>query len=136
MAMMLHLGPCEQDCENEAWELFFGMGLEKRQNPPDGEYCFSVPIGGGFALSISVPPDADGNRPGDGNVFPVAAETMLVYEGRFIYQNALGFGNVNLGYEDDIKRLYSTRASSSDNAKKLLAEIEFLKSVLQKAVAP
>ena len=89
-------------------------------DPPQG-FCIHIPVnrrdGRVEYLSVSVPPDAMGNRASDPEPYPVAAETALIGQGgSLIYIDDWGYSGVRRFYGE-------TRASDPDNLQRLLDEI-------------
>lgn len=72
---------------------------------PGEHFCFRIPMGDGSftQLSVSVPPDAMGNRgpPQDASPVPECIETALVGpDGRLVYIEGLGYSDIRRFYGD------------------------------------
>ena len=108
-------------CTNKASELYTELSLNNNLSewvdfggPPTGHYCFGI---GGFthtefdSVSISVPPDAMGNRGAEYDEGePSTFETALIKDGELVYVDELGY--------EDVQRFSSTE--------ELIAELERL----------
>ena len=73
-------------------------------NLEPGPWCFKFPLGLGWELSISVPPDAMGNRCGldyqKNGGHPTCLETLLFRDGRPVYE-VFGYDDVLRFYGDE-----------------------------------
>ena len=73
--------------------------------PSPEHFCFRIPLGDGSftQLSVSVPPDAMGNRcpPQDASPVPGCIETALVEpDGNLVYIKGLGYSDIRRFYGD------------------------------------
>jgi hypothetical protein len=80
-------------------------GLMMGVSSPGEHFCFRIPMGDGSftQLSVSVPPDAMGNRgpPQDASPVPECIETALVGpDGRLVYIEGLGYSDIRRFYGD------------------------------------
>ena len=80
------------------------VGLMKGVSSPE-KYCFRIPMGSGrfTHLSVSVPPDAMGNRgpPQDSSTVPKCIETALVGpDGNLVYIDGLEYSDICRFYGD------------------------------------